>query len=193
MLVKPAHIRFLLSEVRDDSSSPVLWAGAPSAANANVQVATTNTKYTLVVGILGIVCLIVLVFIYYKFFSKYCTDCDVGLRRNRSRVQFRENFLVHDLEAWRGLSESAIRIIPVFDFKEKTAHFQGKDCAVCLSAFDESDKLRVLPNCGHGFHLPCIDLWLQSHANCPLCRANIMEGRFIPAMAPRMSAATLDV
>ncbi|CAI9783240.1 unnamed protein product [Fraxinus pennsylvanica] len=47
-------------------------------------------------------------------------------------------------------------------------------CAVCLSDFKEDDGVRVLPECTHIFHVACIDKWLDSHHNCPLCRADTM-------------------
>ncbi|KAI3734863.1 hypothetical protein L6452_14343 [Arctium lappa] len=43
-------------------------------------------------------------------------------------------------------------------------------CAVCLSEFEEGEELRTLPDCMHSFHVPCIDMWLYSHRNCPICR-----------------------
>nr|XP_043617545.1 RING-H2 finger protein ATL52-like [Erigeron canadensis] len=43
-------------------------------------------------------------------------------------------------------------------------------CAVCLSDFEEGEELRTLPDCMHSFHVPCIDMWLYSHRNCPVCR-----------------------
>lgn len=46
-------------------------------------------------------------------------------------------------------------------------------CVVCLSEFQQQDMLKVLPKCNHAFHLDCIDIWLQSNANCPLCRSSI--------------------
>ncbi|KAL7604407.1 RING-H2 finger protein ATL52 [Lactuca sativa] len=51
------------------------------------------------------------------------------------------------------------------DFKEGT-------CAVCLGEFEENDEVRIMPECAHVFHVTCIDMWLFSHGNCPLCRAN---------------------
>ncbi|KAG5514565.1 hypothetical protein RHGRI_035837 [Rhododendron griersonianum] len=75
-----------------------------------------------------------------------------------------------------GLDEFLIREIPTFQYRK----IQSRDreefiykCIVCLSEFQEQDVLRVLPKCGHGFHLDCIDIWLQSNANCPLCRTSI--------------------
>jgi hypothetical protein len=44
------------------------------------------------------------------------------------------------------------------------------DCAVCLCEFAGEDRLRLLPLCGHAFHIDCIDTWLLSNSTCPLCR-----------------------
>lgn len=49
----------------------------------------------------------------------------------------------------------------------------GLECAVCLSLFEDKEKGRKLPECGHGFHVECIDMWLSSHSNCPICRAGV--------------------
>ncbi|CAI0387521.1 unnamed protein product, partial [Linum tenue] len=49
----------------------------------------------------------------------------------------------------------------------------GESCAVCLCAFEEGEEVRQLPNCGHRFHVACIDMWLYSHPDCPLCRAAV--------------------
>ncbi|KAK8934904.1 E3 ubiquitin-protein ligase [Platanthera zijinensis] len=48
------------------------------------------------------------------------------------------------------------------------------DCPVCLGEFREGDSIRLLPKCAHAFHRSCIDTWLSSHSNCPLCRADIL-------------------
>ncbi|KAL2923249.1 RING-H2 finger protein ATL33 [Bienertia sinuspersici] len=50
----------------------------------------------------------------------------------------------------------------------------GKDnaeCPVCLSVFVQGDELRQLKKCKHLFHRTCIDKWLSTHCNCPVCRA----------------------
>lgn len=50
----------------------------------------------------------------------------------------------------------------------------GGMCAVCLSEFEEGESLRTLPECMHSYHAPCIDMWLYSHSNCPICRYDVV-------------------
>ncbi|XP_051148306.1 uncharacterized protein LOC127263365 [Andrographis paniculata] len=46
-------------------------------------------------------------------------------------------------------------------------------CYICLSEYEEGDKVRVLP-CRHEFHMPCVDKWLKEiHGVCPLCRDDV--------------------
>ncbi|CDP06625.1 unnamed protein product [Coffea canephora] len=49
----------------------------------------------------------------------------------------------------------------------------GVECPVCLAGFAEGDYVRRLDDCKHSFHLTCIDKWLSSHSNCPVCRASV--------------------
>jgi hypothetical protein len=48
----------------------------------------------------------------------------------------------------------------------------GLDCAVCLCELEENEKVRLLPNCRHCFHVDCIDMWFLSHSTCPICRTS---------------------
>lgn len=50
---------------------------------------------------------------------------------------------------------------------------QDYECAVCLSVFQEGEEMRQLSRCKHSFHAPCIDMWLYSHWDCPLCRSPV--------------------
>ncbi|KAJ0111022.1 hypothetical protein Patl1_02369 [Pistacia atlantica] len=53
--------------------------------------------------------------------------------------------------------------------KKKFAALSSSDYAICLGEFAEGDEMRMLPQCGHGFHVVCIDKWLASHSSCPSC------------------------
>ncbi|CAI9760748.1 unnamed protein product [Fraxinus pennsylvanica] len=69
------------------------------------------------------------------------------------------------------LSNSTMQFIITSTHTRESGH---DVCAVCLNEFEEGDGVRVLPKCTHTFHISCIDKWLDSHRNCPLCRADIM-------------------
>ena len=47
---------------------------------------------------------------------------------------------------------------------------QGKECSVCLSEFEAGEPVKILPPCGHAFHVQCISEWLTAKDTCPLCR-----------------------
>ncbi|WOK99909.1 RING-H2 finger protein ATL8-like [Canna indica] len=69
----------------------------------------------------------------------------------------------------KGLKKKILRSLPTLFFE--AAEGGGlTECPICLAEFTEQDKIRVLPQCGHGFHVVCIDTWLGSHSSCPSCR-----------------------
>ncbi|XP_074586155.1 RING-H2 finger protein ATL52-like [Curcuma longa] len=75
-----------------------------------------------------------------------------------------------------GLDESTIGAIGTWTYKadEGVLGSSSCDCAVCLSEFQDGELLRLLPKCHHAFHIGCIDTWLRSHINCPLCRVPVV-------------------
>ncbi|XP_073152075.1 RING-H2 finger protein ATL1-like [Henckelia pumila] len=72
----------------------------------------------------------------------------------------------------RGFHNLHVNFVTSFIYKKD----EGDDdmsCAVCLCVFEEGEEIRQLPNCKHSFHATCIDLWLYSHMDCPLCRSTV--------------------
>ncbi|KAJ1296375.1 hypothetical protein BS78_01G295400 [Paspalum vaginatum] len=49
----------------------------------------------------------------------------------------------------------------------------SEDCPVCLEPFGGDDGVRVVPACGHVYHAPCIDRWLDVRNSCPVCRCAV--------------------
>ncbi|KAE8803792.1 RING-H2 finger protein ATL46-like [Hordeum vulgare] len=92
--------------------------------------------------------------------------------------QLQQLFHLHEDGAGPGLDQAAIDELPAFAYAElsgsgASSGAKGQrqfDCAVCLSEFAADDRLRLLPLCGHAFHVACIDTWLRSSSTCPLCR-----------------------
>ncbi|KAI5661356.1 hypothetical protein M9H77_20679 [Catharanthus roseus] len=86
-----------------------------------------------------------------------------------------------------GLEPSIINAITICRYKKGDGLIEGTDCSVCLNEFQEDETLRLLPKCNHAFHINCIDTWLRSHTNCPLCRAGIVINSAI-LHSPRQSS-----
>ncbi|XP_059659113.1 E3 ubiquitin-protein ligase ATL42-like [Cornus florida] len=69
-----------------------------------------------------------------------------------------------------GIEKKVIESLPSFKFSLLKGSKEGLECVVCLSKFEDTDILRLLPKCRHAFHTNCIDQWLEKHSSCPLCR-----------------------
>jgi len=41
--------------------------------------------------------------------------------------------------------------------------------------FEDEEFVKTLPNCGHFFHLVCIDKWLVKQGSCPICRIYVPQ------------------
>ncbi|ESQ44692.1 hypothetical protein EUTSA_v10003389mg [Eutrema salsugineum] len=135
----------------------------------------------IIVAVIGILATAFLLVSYYVFVIKCCLNwhrIDILGRFSLSRRRRNEQdpLMVYSPELRnRGLDESVIRAIPIFKFKERQDGLEktSQECSVCLNEFQEEEKLRIIPNCYHLFHIDCIDIWLQNNANCPLCRTRV--------------------
>ncbi|KAF6170375.1 hypothetical protein GIB67_014305 [Kingdonia uniflora] len=73
-----------------------------------------------------------------------------------------------------GLDSATIFSIPIILHRSSPTGVDEAQCSICLSAFIEEEKVKVLPGCHHGYHPECVDKWLNTHSNCPLCRASLL-------------------
>ncbi|CAH8370904.1 unnamed protein product [Eruca vesicaria subsp. sativa] len=74
----------------------------------------------------------------------------------------------------KGLKKKVLRSLPKLTYSPES---KLAECAICLTEFTAGEELRVLPQCGHGFHVTCIDTWLGSHSSCPSCRQILVVAR----------------
>ncbi|KAJ7953244.1 RING-H2 finger protein [Quillaja saponaria] len=79
----------------------------------------------------------------------------------------------------KGLKKKVVQSLPKFTYLNSNPNkwVASSECAICLADFAEGDEIRVLPQCGHGFHAGCIDTWLGTHSSCPSCRQILVAAR----------------
>nr|CAA74911.1 ring finger protein [Hordeum vulgare subsp. vulgare] len=94
----------------------------------------------------------------------------------------------------KGLKKRALMALPRLAYEDAVAargamageEREGvllSECAICLSEFADKEEIRVLPQCGHGFHVACVDAWLRAHSSCPSCRRVVVV--IVADAAPR--------
>lgn len=134
-----------------------------------------------VIGIVGLICSIFLLFSYYKILERNCATFRV-VRLSRIPEQRRRlNQHLEDFSSQlqsRGLDSFAMHSLPITQIKkskDEESNPGNSECAVCLGEFEEGEWVKKLPICSHVFHVSCIDTWFQTHSSCPLCRACVCE------------------
>ena len=71
----------------------------------------------------------------------------------------------------KGLNKNIINKIPSVTFK-KGIYEDCDKCIICQEDFDYGEKVKLL-NCGHIFHIECIEPWLLKEKLCPFCKSEV--------------------
>lgn len=118
-----------------------------------------------IVAFIGVFILLIFFFIYLRFCvgrRPTVTPAAPALSLNEPRN--------------RGLDSALLASFPTMVYSDVKGRKLGKhplECAVCLCEFGGGDILRLIPSCSHVFHRDCIDVWLDCHVTCPVCRRNL--------------------
>ncbi|RCV08968.1 hypothetical protein SETIT_1G369300v2 [Setaria italica] len=186
---------------------PPLPSSYSLSSSASSRHAPSITSFPiLVLTVLGILTTSVLLLAYYIFIIRCCLKWHrsspsnaAGLIGRRGRRQNATSSTsttssvpvsgAAPAEA-RGLEEAIIQALPAFRYRKAFKNASAtadsgaptSECVVCLGEFEDEERVRMLPACLHVFHVGCIDTWLQSNANCPLCRAAISGHCLLPPL-----------
>ena len=105
---------------------------------------------------------------------------------SRARIRAQRNSLGHALNQASsthcvvdvGLDDEALLSYPTMLYKDVKTNRRDSGsstcCSICLGDYKGSDLLRQLPDCGHLFHVKCVDPWLRLNPTCPNCRTSPM-------------------
>ncbi|XP_020576856.1 RING-H2 finger protein ATL40-like [Phalaenopsis equestris] len=136
-----------------------------------------NNWFLLLTFLLSLVIIVVIVLIA-RFFSDY-------LRRRHANVTLTPHT--------PRLDARAVASLPTFVYCSGNNNDVGEsECIICLSEVVEGEKMKMLSNCKHYFHVKCIDMWLHEHSTCPICRADVKSDCQLlasPTMPARVGGA----
>ncbi|KZV19248.1 hypothetical protein F511_35183 [Dorcoceras hygrometricum] len=134
-----------------------------------------------------ILTIVLLIFFFVGFFSIYFCRCLMQNLLYTWHIRHSPGgtpAAAHVVSISPGLDPVIIRSFPSFSYstvKDYRREKYGLECAICLVEFVDIDILRLLTSCCHVFHQECIDLWLESHKTCPVCRRNLDSPIHSPA------------
>lgn len=137
-----------------------------------------NYGYGIGVSLLILVILILITYSSYLYIGKRSSTNNSSshniVNNNTTTTTIVENQLIF---IQQGLDETTLRNYPKLLYSQAKSHHKrdmliSSGCSICLVDYKDNDKLRLLPDCYHIFHVKCIDPWLRLHPTCPNCRSS---------------------
>ncbi|KAK6943456.1 Zinc finger, RING-type [Dillenia turbinata] len=148
----------------EDSSQAFHWQRYPGYQFKPVRFQGNNLL--IIATFFTLILILSLLFLY----ALYICTC----RRRRLAIS---DSTTHSGLSMAGLDPVTISSLPSLVHKSSSSSnayaSEAADCSICLSVFEEGEKVKVLPQCRHAFHSGCVDKWLSSHPSCPFCRSSL--------------------
>ncbi|KAL1808975.1 hypothetical protein DCAR_0728498 [Daucus carota subsp. sativus] len=108
----------------------------------------------------SILLLIILLFFYARWFCRYLPITRAAANEAHAPPP-------------HGVDDKVYLSLPVVLYGVLKKEISVVECCICIGVFEEQDKVKVLPVCGHYFHSECVDRWLSTQSSCPICRAHL--------------------
>ncbi|CAL0321252.1 unnamed protein product [Lupinus luteus] len=130
-----------------------------------------SSGVNLVMTVIGFV--VSTMFIVFVCTRLICARVRLNASRRSFPVAARSNLSMME-RGYHGLECAAVAKFPKKKYSDKFfSDAENTQCSICLSEYQGDDVLRILPYCGHSFHVSCIDIWLQQNSTCPVCRISL--------------------
>ncbi|KAG0493028.1 hypothetical protein HPP92_006426 [Vanilla planifolia] len=113
-----------------------------------------------------------IMFIVFVCTRLICARIQLRASRRSSQTDSRSDLSIIE-RGCHGLDPVLLSSFPTKKFGDHFPAGREIQCTVCLSEYQEKDLVRILPLCGHAFHVFCIDIWLKQHSTCPVCRISL--------------------
>ncbi|XP_031505029.1 RING-H2 finger protein ATL70-like [Nymphaea colorata] len=114
--------------------------------------------------------------------SYFCARAHTSTQQQRQQRQEpgNDNLLngIGAVAGGGGLDDATLLTCPKLTYAQAAGRRGGGSpvlpscCSICLMDYKDSDILRLLPDCGHLFHVKCVDPWLKLRPTCPMCRTS---------------------
>ncbi|KAL2943264.1 E3 ubiquitin-protein ligase ATL59 [Bienertia sinuspersici] len=156
----------------------------------------TSGKTNLVMTVIGFV--VSTLFIVFICTRLICARIQLrNSRRNfRRHIDSRSNLSALE-GGMHGVQSPISAKFPAKEYGDEYFSSESGQCSICLAEYHKEDVLRIIPYCGHYFHIKCIDLWLLQHCTCPVCRLSLRETnerkRFMQLMSSSRSHLNTDI
>ncbi|XVF52341.1 hypothetical protein PTKIN_Ptkin05aG0010800 [Pterospermum kingtungense] len=138
---------------------------------------TSPPEYTPIPVIITVIFLVLfLIGFLTAFFCRCMLEKIVSIWNNWRNPSGAIAAVTADAITREGLDPELIDAFPTFYYSSVKGFRRekyGLECAICLVEFTDDDTIRLLTICCHVFHKECVDLWLESHKTCPVCRAEL--------------------
>ncbi|KAJ7536454.1 hypothetical protein O6H91_12G070100 [Diphasiastrum complanatum] len=119
------------------------------------------------------------------------------LMRTRNRRLEQQRTADRVVGAFLGLQKEVVNQFPLLRFSDsekwKMTGIRSMDCSVCLTEFQVGENVRLLPQCRHGFHSDCINMWFFSHKTCPICRISLVPDPQVISLTSALAETQVPV
>ncbi|XP_026396950.1 RING-H2 finger protein ATL78-like [Papaver somniferum] len=149
---------------------PRISTGSPISPHAGTKEPESNIDANVIMVLSVLVCALICVLVLNSI-----VRCALGYS-NRLARDSGDNRPIQSV-ANTGIKKKALKTFTVVTYSSGGLKLPSLDteCVICLSEFAQSERIRILPKCNHGFHIKCIGKWLSSQSTCPTCRHCLIE------------------